>query len=186
MDRLTGLKDTDREILKHVDDKELLKVCSLNRKFWNEVCDENFLRRRLLMKYPEIEKYKKEKETWRRFFLRAIHIISKMKEEFQFEYVQGDFDKTYNTLQLNPKIYYLFTQAVFDGDIDLVKYSLEKGADINKWGRTAIELAIHSGNLEMIKFLVDRGANIRSQNYKVLAISKGHIHILNYLLEKEK
>ena len=69
---LSGLKDVDREILKHLDDKELLEICSLDRKTWNEVCDDAFLRRRLLNKYPEIGKYKSEKETWKQFFLRAI------------------------------------------------------------------------------------------------------------------
>ena len=39
---LTSLKDVDREVLKHVGDRELLKICSVNRKTWNEVCDDNF------------------------------------------------------------------------------------------------------------------------------------------------
>ena len=60
---LSGLKDVDREILKYVDDRELLRVCSIDRKTWNDVCDDAFLKRRL-SKYPGIEKYK-EKESWR-------------------------------------------------------------------------------------------------------------------------
>ena len=32
---LSGLKDVDREILKHVDDKLLLRICGINRKTWN-------------------------------------------------------------------------------------------------------------------------------------------------------
>ena len=63
---LSGLKDVDREILKHVDDKELLKICSIDKKKWNEVCDEHFLKRRL-MKYPGIEKYKKEMKRTNNF-----------------------------------------------------------------------------------------------------------------------
>jgi hypothetical protein len=61
---LSGLKDIDREVLKHIGDKELLKICSVDKKTWNEVCDDNFLMRRLTNKYPGIEKYKKEKENW--------------------------------------------------------------------------------------------------------------------------
>ena len=52
---LSGLKDVDREVLRYVDDRELLRVCSLDRKTWNEVCDDAFLRRRLNSKYPGIE-----------------------------------------------------------------------------------------------------------------------------------
>ena len=57
---LSGLKDVDREILTHVDDRELLKFCSIDNKTWNSVCDGDFLRRRLTTKYPEIEKRRKK------------------------------------------------------------------------------------------------------------------------------
>ena len=76
---LTNLKDVDREILSYIDDKELLKICSINKKAWNHVCDENFLKRRL-SKYPEIEQYKKENESWKRFFSRLICCVSKMEK----------------------------------------------------------------------------------------------------------
>ena len=68
MNRLTGLKDTDREILKYVGDRELLKVCAIDRRFWNDVCDSNFLRIRLTNKYPEIEKYKSGKNLGKNSF----------------------------------------------------------------------------------------------------------------------
>ena len=61
---LSGLKDIDREILKYVDDGELLKICSVDKKMWNEVCDDNFLKRRL-SQYPGIEKYKGQK-SWKK------------------------------------------------------------------------------------------------------------------------
>ena len=69
---LSGLKDTDREILNYIRDDELLKICTINRKTWNEVCDENFLRRRL-NRHPGVEQYKKENEKWRQFFLRFVY-----------------------------------------------------------------------------------------------------------------
>ena len=74
---LSGLKDVDREILKHVDDEQLLKFCSIDNKTWNSVCDDDFLRRRLTGKYPGIEKYKKTKESWKRFFLELYIILRK-------------------------------------------------------------------------------------------------------------
>ena len=70
---LSGLKDVDREILKHVADDELIRVCSTDKKTWNEVCDDNFLRRRLA-KYPNIAKYKLSNESWKEFFLRVIYL----------------------------------------------------------------------------------------------------------------
>jgi hypothetical protein len=64
---MSGLKDVDREVLKHVNDRELLEVCRIDRKTWNDVCDDNFLRRRLA-KYPDIEKYKLEMKVGNDFF----------------------------------------------------------------------------------------------------------------------
>ena len=54
---LTGLKDTDREVLKWVEDGDVLNARVISRKMWFEVFDEGFIKRRL-NKYPEIEKCK--------------------------------------------------------------------------------------------------------------------------------
>ena len=89
---LSSLKDVDREILKHVEDKDLIKACSIDRKTWNEVCDDDFLRRRLA-KYQGIEKYKLRDETWKQFFLRFLYYTAKIWENFKFEYKEGDFEK---------------------------------------------------------------------------------------------
>ena len=86
---LTGILDTDREILKHIDNTQLLKVCSINKKMWNCVCDEAFLRRRL-EKYPEIEKYRQE-EGLKRFFSKIAYYLEKMRKKYNFEYTDGDF-----------------------------------------------------------------------------------------------
>ena len=77
---LTGILDTDREILRYVDDKKLLKVCSMNKKMWNCVCDYKFLRRRLSA-YPEIEKYRKE-ESLKMFYSKVAFHVSEMLEKF--------------------------------------------------------------------------------------------------------
>ena len=94
---ISGIKDIDREVLKYLDDKELLEICTINRKTWNEVCDDNFLRRRITSKYPGIEKFKNENESWKQFFLRFIYYTSKMREK-RIEYISGDFKKQYDLL----------------------------------------------------------------------------------------
>src|SRR5665647_1298674 len=96
---MLGFKDVDREILSKLDDTELLKVCSIDKYTWNTVCDDAFLRRRILGKYPEIEQYKLKNESWKRFFLRAIKYIALMKEEYDYVYTFGDFEKQYDLLK---------------------------------------------------------------------------------------
>ena len=118
---LSGLKDVDREILKHVDDEELLKICTIDKKTWNEICDDNFLKRRL-DRYSDIEKYKLANESYKQFFLRVIYYASKMREEFQFEYKSGDYIHQYNLLkEYHNDAWKLLWHAGKHGYLDLVK-----------------------------------------------------------------
>ena len=188
---LTGLRDTDREVLKYVDDKSVLKVCSINRKMWYEVCDDNFLRRRLNMKYRGIEKYKKEKEeekekekeTWKRFFVRATNYIRRMEEKFKFKYSEGDFERQFYLLN-----YFvtdeLLVQALIENNLSLVKYAVEKGADVHGWGNYCLRQASDSGYLEIVKYLVKQG-NYTNTSYTLplqCASSSGHLEVVKFIL----
>lgn len=135
---LSGLKDIDREVLKYIDDRELLEICTIDRQTWNEVCDDAFLRRRL-NKYPGIEKYKKENESWKQFFLRAIYYISKMKDEFDFIYTSGDFKEKYMLLKTYNKTL-LLVVALEKGHKDLATHAFKTGAKLNA-GAIRAELA---------------------------------------------
>lgn len=189
MSKLSGNKDVDREILSKIDDKELLKICSIDKYTWNTVCDDEFLRRRLLAKYPEIEKYKLKKETWKRFFLRAIRYIALMKEKFQFEYKSGNFKKQYKLLNRtkNKKALYRNTEilyiAVKEGDLDLVKYAVNNGASVRAHRNGPLREAATRGDLDMVKFLVENGANIH-ENILQYAIENERDEIVQYLIEK--
>ena len=179
---LSGLKDVDREILKHVDDKYLIRVCATDRKTWNEICDDNFLKRRL-MKYPGIEKYKKENETYKKFFLRFAYYTSKMRENFKFEYTEGDFVKQFEILQ--KKANTLLIQSTEDGELSLVKRAIEIGASISANGDLALRLASYHGHLNVVKYLVEHGADIHASRNEALrnASFYGHFDVVKYLVE---
>ena len=208
---LTSLKDIDREILKHINDEELLRICSIDRKTWNEVCDDNFLRRRLILKYPGIEKYKRENESWKQFFLRVLYYIGKLDDEFKFKYTSGNFKRQYKILKQNkgdnmlilfaaarkgelPMIKYMEQKgynifmalrlASFYGHLNIVKYLVEKGAnDILK--NDALITASEKGNLDVVKYLVKHGADIHAKEDQALinASYKGHLDVVKYLVE---
>ena len=186
---LSGLKDVDREVLKHVDDKELLKFCSLDRKTWNEVCDDAFLRRRLTIKYPGIEEYKREDESWKKFFLNVNYYISKMKDEFKFEYTEGDFKKQYFILKEASNyagFHKLLTGAAKQGELSLVKFALEKGASVHAYCDGALRNASEKGHLEVVKYLIENGADIHTINDYPLrqASENGHLEVVKYLLKQ--
>ena len=182
MNRITGMKDVDREILRHVDDKELLQTCSINRRMWNEVCDDAFLRRRLVSKYSGIEKYKLKDETWKRFFLRFVYYTSKMRDEFEFQYTGGNFENQYSLLK-SYGVHYLLLAAAIIGELSLVKYAVQKGV-IPSYA--ALETAASYGHLELVKYLVESGVDIHTGEENALALASfhGYLDVVKYLVEQ--
>lgn len=181
---LSGLKDVDREILKHIDDKDLLKICSLNRKTWNEICDDNFLKRRLWSKYPGIEKYKKRNESWKFFFLRSLYYISKMKEKYKFEYIEGDFRKQYELLSRYKGDDLLF-ESIAQGQLSLVKHAVKLGVDIDQYKNHSLRWAARNGHFEVVRYLIEHGINIDivMDEALVWARKNKHHQIVKYLIE---
>ena len=181
---LTGIKDVDREILKYVDDKELLEICTINKKTWNEVCDDAFLRRRLLNKYLGIEKYKSDRETWKQFLLTAIYYISKLEEEFSFSYSSGDFKKQYTLLNIYKGGELLYT-AAGEGELEIIKYLVSKGLDIHYENNYAFQEASEKGHLEIVKYLLEHGADIHADDDYALIFASvcGHLEVVKYLVE---
>ena len=182
---LSGLKDVDRKILKYVGDKDLIQTCSTDRKTWNEVCDDNFLKRRL-SKYPGIEKYKRENETWKQFFLRFIYYTSKMREDHQFEYTSGDFKKQYHMLEKWRRRWdELLFVASGVGELLMVKYALQQGANIHSYSDNALRFAAEKGHFEVVKFLLDNGADIHIHDDTPLRLASrtGNLEMVKYLVE---
>jgi hypothetical protein len=190
MSKLSGLKDVDREIFSKVDDKELLIACSIDKYTWNTVCDDNFLKRRILQKYPQIEQYKGKDETWKHFFLRAIYYIAKMKEDFEYEYTFGDFEKQYNLLKIYNKEQEnkdnLLRESSNKGELALVIWGLKNGANIHANNDIALRWTSGNGHLEVVKYLVKQGADIHSNyNYALKSASlNGHLEVVKYLVKK--
>ena len=74
--------------------------------------------------------------------------------------------------------------AAWFGHIEIAKYLLDRGADINKknrWGRTPLHYAQEAGSPEMREFLVERGAELDIW----AAAIRGDISRLNELLAED-
>ena len=179
---LSGLKDVDREILKYIDDSELLKVCSVNKWFYNHVCDDNFLKRRL-MKYPNIEK-SRQGENWKKFFWCFLYYKSEMEKKFDFSYNSGHFKKQYCLLRYrchnkneNEKERDYFFRVV--KHFSLMKHFIEKGyLQIDD----ALEYACMRGKVETVKWLIDHGVNLQIKGpvYLRLACLNERLEIIDY------
>jgi len=72
------------------------------------------------------------------------------------------------------------------GNLDIVKYLVENGADIHAYDDYALKWSARNGHLDVVKYLLEKGANIHADNDSVLIDSAyyGRLDVVKYLLEK--
>lgn len=133
------------------DDKTILNMLSVNKKFHNEELFKKVIER----KYPLLVTFKDESETWKNFYINNIFYMSALNKKFGIPYIQS---KDYN-----PKELY----------IRYKEYKLEK---LRERGKTSyrdfkedvkifvlnisLEYAANSPNIKIMKYLIEeRGAN---------------------------
>ena len=66
--QFTGNKDVDLEILKSLEDKDLLNMCKTNKYLANLCKDDNFWKNRFEEKYNGLG-YKPKKQTWKEYYI---------------------------------------------------------------------------------------------------------------------
>ena len=93
-------KDAYLEIAKTADDKSVVKMLSVNRKFH----DDEFFKLVFEHRYPLLIKFKKDKESWKDFYLRMVMYIAKLKEEYDLDYIPSP--------KFNPQKFYDFVNVV--------------------------------------------------------------------------
>ena len=178
------LKDVDREILRFVDDDELLEVCRINKRFYYSVCDDWFLRRRI-QKYFEIEKYKSIHESWKKFFAHITYYVTRMKKNYNYKYTFGNFEKQYSLLK-SYKAKDLLLQSCSKNEISLVKYCVEELlVDVNVHSNWAVRTVATCGYKDILLYLISKGADIKSNSDYALrwACEYGHLEIVKILIE---
>ncbi len=90
-------KDTYEYLLNFADDREVLNMLSVNKKFRNEKLFEMIMKRR----YPLISRFKKDK-SWKEFYIQTIYYLSKLEEKFHLPYIA--------TLDFEPEVIYKFAK----------------------------------------------------------------------------
>ena len=77
------------------------------------------------------------------------------------------------------------TEACENGNIEKVKYLVEKGVDIHAYNDQPLRWAVFYGQLEVIKYFIEKGTNIHADDdYALrLAVKHGHHKVVNYLRE---
>ncbi len=91
-------KDAYEYLLNFADDKDVLNMLSVNKKFRDEKLFEKIMKRR----YPLLLKFKLPRKSYKSFFIEMIYYISKLQEEFDIPYIPV---KSFNQLCKKPQIF---------------------------------------------------------------------------------
>ena len=190
---LTGNKDVDRKILNELEDKDLVNVCQTNKKA-NSLCnDQVFWMNRVFDRFGYVggnvlRKYKKDR-TWSEYYindLRKINILNaqdylnqgSIKDRLDHVIIALNFPN-----MITRKIYPMKMVSTF-GNLDILKYLVSHGVDIQIDNDVALRLASRQGNLDVVKYLLDNGANIHAKDDYALrfAVALGHLDVVKYLV----
>jgi hypothetical protein len=111
-------------------------------------------------RYPDLIQYRKGNESLKKLYLRSLEAIGILKEQFNYTYVSGNPELQLRIFKESKgKVDELLFNASNKGSLELVKYSLEKGANIHTYDDAALRYASYYGYYEVIKYLVEQMNN---------------------------
>ena len=187
---LTDIRDLDREIVNKISDKDFLKMCRLNKTYYERVCSEDYFRIRTLARYPETIPYKDSVESirtdnktnnnttinntnknnttrkvrsWKNHYLTIVKYIDLLQIDY-YDYIYKPEDKS-------PELLYLSRKLV--------------SKDIRYTKHNSLIKAIENGNFVIVAYLVEQKVDIHANDSEALlyASEGGHLLILKYLVE---
>ena len=85
-------KDIYLKLTDYEDDKTIVSMLSVNKKF----NDPEFFKAIFSKRYPQLVKYKTDDKDWKQFYLEMIYYISKLNEDFRYDYIN---DAKYNIVE---------------------------------------------------------------------------------------
>ena len=174
-------KDIYEYLTNFADDRTILNMLSVNKKF----NDEEFFKRVLLRKYPLLLEFQQENETLKGLFVRMTYYIAKLEEKFEIPYIPTigyNPEKFYKTSGYSTKVVKSAAMrwAARGGHIDIVQLMLERGA--NNFNQ-AMKYASKGGHIDIVQLMLDKGANDFNEAMEWAAIG-GHIDIVQLMLDK--
>lgn len=124
--------------------------------------------------------------------LEMVKLIRKAMMEDNIEYIQEFFDNNQDKLNIDTLSGTWLYNAVNLGKMDIIKYLISKGVDINNGGvnkYTPLNEAVFNERIDIVKMLLDNGAHIDtsdiSRNPLIIAINTKNPEIVKFLLEQK-
>jgi Ankyrin repeats (3 copies) len=170
-------KDIYEYLLNFVDDKTILNMLSVNKKFHDDI----FFQRVIERKYPLLIEFKNG--TWKKLFLRMGFYIAKL-EILGIPYIPTknyDPEDFYKECKDSKYIFgWAMAYAAEGGQIEIVKLMIEKGATDFDW---AMREAAEGGRMEIVKLMIEKGAT-GFNNSMIWASRGGEMEIVKLMMEK--
>ena len=156
-------KDTYEYILNFADDRTILNMLSVNKKFRDEALFERIVKSR----YPLLSKYI-HYNTWTNYYVEIVYYLSKLQEEFDFPYIKtAEFrpQNLYERFKKDPNpmtiIIVGLNLANKSSEIEKIKYFLDRakkelGDDFYEFSvHQTIKDAAKQNRLEIVKSLLE-------------------------------
>ena len=143
-------KDVYEYMINFADDKTILNMLSVNRKFR----DEEFFERIMKRRYPLLIEFRKDGESWKHLFIRMVHILATLQEKYQLPYIPTKGCSPERLLK-SKDIYRDATICAAVGDhVDILKYLIEK-KKIKISDIRLVTTAARYGSLKVMKYLLE-------------------------------
>ncbi len=172
---------------------DLLHLCATRKRFSQEICNNNIFQKEYGLRHlsSKLDRLPKDKGQYKVLDeLRKLAARNKgginINDEIVLKGYELYLEKIIGNLDKRSKNEMLFI-AARKGYLDIVKYLLRQGANINANQDISLDTAARNGHLDVVEFLVENGANIDSDQYSAVesAALEGHFDVVKYLVEKE-
>ncbi len=167
--------------------KEIINLCTTNKKFNNILCKNNYFQKKYGLKYltkdisrlpiNKLGKYNVIQE-----FSSLEKDITLIGEKGYDIYLKNNIN-TFNTLSSLSSLNLIFLAAAKKGHLDIIEYLIPKY--LQSYDYRGFKLAAKNGHLNVIKYLLTDDITVSiKNNLLVEAASNGHIDIVKYLISK--
>ena len=177
-------KDVYLYLMNFADDRTILNMLSVNKKFNQDEFFIEVLKRR----YPATIQFKPDNLSWKQYYLEVIACIDKISREFDYKYsvnAKKSPKEYYNLMKARSEMYtsnkweFSLRIASYMGDIDLVNYYLTKVGELYE----GEDGAAQGGHLDILKYLISLDKNpIDYSSILTSAVVENHRHIIDFAL----
>lgn len=169
-------KDTYEYLLNFADDRDVINMLSVNRKFNDEVLFEKIMRKR----YPELIGERKKNESWKNLFIRIVYYIALLDEEFHISYFPGlNIVSLFTETPAHSRTWEILIAAAREGNLEVIKLlKFNRGTVL--FDKIVAAAAIR-GHLNIIQFLLPKDPSL-AKDVAMRAAENGHLRIINYIL----